>query len=125
MGRHSHLNALRHANHPGLSLLGGGGGGTAGSLLSPEQNDYEEVADDDDQVSVNCQPYDSTFSPGDVSATSNSAPFIAVSPPGTYDVTNDGLQMFLQKPEGKITKQGNTNNVQGTGATINSTLLFQ
>ena len=49
-----------------------------------------------------------TFSNGDISASYYiSAPFVAVSPRGSYTIDNDGLVLYLEKPQGKIqTKVG-------------------
>lgn len=103
--------------------------GISDRLLEPQAQavDYPELAPrkSPSKRSGDCQPFATNFSPGDVSSTSYSAPFIAVSPPGSYKVTQDGLQMFLRKPQGKVTRHGNTNDVQGEGATINSTSVFQ
>lgn len=73
-----------------------------------------------------CTPFHSTFSTSDVSNSEGRAPFIAVSPPGSYKVDQTGLELYLQKPPGKITTKGGVNNVVAEGATVNSTftLLF-
>lgn len=81
------------------------------------------------QTRADCQPFTSTFPPSDVKSDSfttflSEAPFVAISPPGTYSTPGSGLQMFLKKPEGQLTTQGHVNSVVGQGATINSTFTM-
>lgn len=70
-----------------------------------------------------CEPFESSFAPGDVSG-SPGAPFLALSPPESYSATAHGLQLYLTKPPGKITTANGVNNLVGEGATINSTFTF-
>ena len=107
------------------SLLSGrtdssGGSGTGQSLdtQQPGQN--------------GCKPFSSTFPQSDFSSggllslSSSSAPFVALSPDGSYQATGNGLELYLEKPQGTVTKtdNGHTNSVTGTGATVNSTFLL-
>lgn len=71
-----------------------------------------------------CRPFNSTFSQSDISQDFYT-PFIGISPPETYEATGDGLEMFLKKPQGPITRQGHVNSEIGEGATINSTFTMQ
>ena len=75
------------------------------------------------QQRSSCQPFSSTFSQFDVSR-SFFTPFVGVSPPDTYRATGDGLEMFLKRPEGAITRKGHVNSVVGEGATLNSTFTM-
>ncbi|KAI0763829.1 concanavalin A-like lectin/glucanase [Trametes elegans] len=50
--------------------------------------------------------------------------FIATSPPASYELDSDGLQLFLDKPRGKVTTNGNVNDKTADGATINSTFTL-
>ncbi len=50
--------------------------------------------------------------------------FVAISPPGSYELDSDGLQLFLDKPHGSVTTKGNVNNKLAEGATINSTFTL-
>ncbi|THH09733.1 hypothetical protein EW145_g1812 [Phellinidium pouzarii] len=71
---------------------------------------------------THCQAFSSNFLPDDVSREPYT-PFIVISPPETCEA-NDGLQMYLRKPEGAVTRQGHVNSAIGEGATINSTFTI-
>lgn len=79
--------------------------------------------------SSSCQSFSSTFSVSSVSSRSSSddapaSPFVAISPEGSYRAGNDGLELFLQKPDGHITTRGGVNDKVANGATINSTFTL-
>ncbi|KAK0189144.1 glycoside hydrolase family 16 protein [Armillaria mellea] len=67
-----------------------------------------------------CNPFHTTFPSGSVGPDSF---FRALSPPETYEICDDGLAMYLLKPEGSVKRTGNVNDKIGQGATINSTEL--
>lgn len=103
------------------SLLSGrasNGGGTSHQL--------------DNRQQPGCTPMTSTFPPSDfasgglLSLSSSPAPFVATSPEGSYEATGDGLVLYLEKPQGTVTKTdgGKTNSITGNGATVNSTFLL-
>ncbi|KAF7790187.1 hypothetical protein EIP86_001139 [Pleurotus ostreatoroseus] len=71
-----------------------------------------------------CTPFHSKFPASDVSSSENYAPFVVVSPPGSYSVDETGLQLYLKKPVGKITTKDGVNNVVADGATVNSTFTM-
>lgn len=71
-----------------------------------------------------CQPFHTTFSSSDAVSRSTGTPFIADSPEGSYAVTGQGLELYLDRPQGKITRKGGVNNVVADGATVNSTFTF-
>jgi len=73
-----------------------------------------------------CQQFSTSFSSAsDVSRTPGQSAFLAISPESTYEVTNDGLRLDLQKPNGQIVRQNVTNSVVGQGATVNSTFMLR
>ncbi|KII85912.1 glycoside hydrolase family 16 protein [Plicaturopsis crispa FD-325 SS-3] len=80
------------------------------------------------RAAAQCQPLHTTFPASAVYAyNANGAPaagqFAAVSPEGSYQAGN-GLQLFLQKPAGVITKKNGVNDKIAAGATINSTFTM-
>jgi len=76
--------------------------------------------------SANCQPFHSTFSAAEISPPSlfYQPPFVPVSPPQSYAVDNDGLQLFMDKPKGNVKTKNGVNSVVAEGATVNSTFAF-
>lgn len=78
----------------------------------------------DVRASGQCQPFSTTFPSSSVSSEPGSAPFVGISPQDSYEATGNGLHMYLKKPQGTITRSGDTNNVLGEGATVNSTFLM-
>ncbi|KAJ3789778.1 concanavalin A-like lectin/glucanase [Lentinula aff. detonsa] len=72
-----------------------------------------------------CQPFYTTFSDPSTVADSNSnpsnSPFVALSPPETYAITSNGLEMYLQRPKGEVHSTNGMNDNLGEAATINST----
>lgn len=81
------------------------------------------------RANESCQPFTSTFPPSDVKGNSltdllSNAPFVSIGAPGSYGTPGTGLDMYLKKPAGPVTKEGHTNNVVGQGATINSTFTM-
>lgn len=71
-----------------------------------------------------CQPFQTTFSTQDVSRSGSSAPFVGVSPEGSYVVTEQGLELYLDRPEGPIHTKDGVNDKVGEGATVNSTFTI-
>ncbi|PCH44069.1 glycoside hydrolase family 16 protein [Wolfiporia cocos MD-104 SS10] len=70
-----------------------------------------------------CQPFQSNFASIDVSNTPVT-PFQAISPPDSYSVTANGLELFLTRPKGRITTKDGVNNKIAQGATVNSTFTL-
>ncbi|KAJ7765378.1 glycoside hydrolase [Mycena maculata] len=66
--------------------------------------------------SAQCHPFRSTFD-----ASSFNSHFVPISPEGSYALTNNGLEMYLYKPNGRVTTSAGVNDETGEGATINST----
>jgi len=78
-------------------------------------------------ASNTCQPFHTTFPPGSVAGDSNtpsSAPFVAISPQGSYNLGNDGLELYLKKPPGEVTTRKGVNDNTADGATVNSTFTL-
>ncbi|EJD07470.1 concanavalin A-like lectin/glucanase [Fomitiporia mediterranea MF3/22] len=98
------------------------GNSHANGLVSP--SDSEQALSTREHS--DCRPFSLTFSQNDFLAPTpySDAPFVGVSHPGTYETTNDGLQLYLKKPQGHITKHGNVNSEVGEGATVNSTFTI-
>lgn len=71
-----------------------------------------------------CTPFQTTFSPSDVSQSLNT-PFVAVSKRTSYEVTGDGLELFLDKPSGAIQTKNGVNSKIAEGSTINSTFVIR
>ena len=71
----------------------------------------------------NCQTLSINFA-SSVPAVGSSAPFAAISPKGSYEVSESGLELYLRRPQGRITTQDGVNNVVADGATINSTFTL-
>ncbi|KAK0457798.1 glycoside hydrolase family 16 protein [Desarmillaria tabescens] len=71
-----------------------------------------------------CKSFYTTFPSGSVSNTGSDSLFKALSPQETYETGDNGLVMYLLKPEGTIKTTGNVNDKLGKGATINSTEVF-
>lgn len=74
--------------------------------------------------SSRCKAFASDFASSDVSRSQNT-PFQAVSPEGSYSAGNEGLKLFLEKPQGKVYTKDGVNNVVAEGATVNSTFYIQ
>ncbi|KAE9406256.1 concanavalin A-like lectin/glucanase [Gymnopus androsaceus JB14] len=78
-------------------------------------------------LSPHCEPYSTTFSDPSMVSNANdpnsaASRFVALSPPDTYAITSDGLQLYLKRPEGEVSSdKDGVNNKLGEGATINST----
>ncbi|KAJ7668360.1 glycoside hydrolase family 16 protein [Mycena rosella] len=69
-----------------------------------------------------CQPLHIVF---DQSASpSFNSHFTAISPEGSYALTDKGLEMNLYKPNGRVTTSAGVNDKIGDGATINSTFTL-
>jgi len=71
-----------------------------------------------------CQPFHTDFPPSSVSNSPTNAPFVAISPPGSYQTGSDGLELYLMKPDGTVTQKGRTNDKIAYGATVNSTFTI-
>lgn len=69
-----------------------------------------------------CQPFHSSFPPSSVS--SGNSPFVAVSPQGSYGITENGLELYLRKPQGPVKTHDGVNDKIADGATINSTFAL-
>src|ERR1700722_3776168 len=69
-----------------------------------------------------CEPFTSNFNLP--SSVSDSGPFVAISPAGSYRTEDGILELFLQKPPGEVTREGRVNDKLGNGATINSTFTL-
>jgi hypothetical protein len=79
--------------------------------------------------SSSCESFHSSFPASSVSSRSLSnrvpnSPFVAISPEGSYRTGNDGLELFLQKPDGRIISKGGVNDKVADGATVNSTFTL-
>ncbi|KAJ7091321.1 glycoside hydrolase family 16 protein [Mycena belliarum] len=73
------------------------------------------------RADARCQPLQARFS--DAPSSFNSY-FTPISPEGSYSVTDAGLEMYLFKPDGRVTKSAGANDRLGNGATINSTFTL-
>lgn len=73
-----------------------------------------------------CVPFSSSLNPSDVSGKdfSGNSPFVIVSPPGSAESSENGLELFLDKPSGTIQHKDNTNSKVAEGATVNSTFTI-
>jgi hypothetical protein len=76
-----------------------------------------------------CQPFSITFSPSSVSSThftpSSPVPFVAISPQASYQITQGGLELLMERPEGTIHTKDGVNDKTAEGATINCTSTIQ
>ncbi|EIN09399.1 glycoside hydrolase family 16 protein [Punctularia strigosozonata HHB-11173 SS5] len=70
-----------------------------------------------------CTPFHTVFTSSEVSA-SDSAPFVAISPQGSFSAGEEGLRLFLDRPTGKISTTDGINDKVADGATINSTFTL-
>ena len=72
--------------------------------------------------SSNCTPFYTTFSPNDIGPPSllYTPPFVLAGP-GAYSVSDNGLELFMDRPEGEIKTKGGVNDVVAGGTTMNST----
>ncbi|KAH9829986.1 concanavalin A-like lectin/glucanase [Rhodofomes roseus] len=70
-----------------------------------------------------CEPFESSFAPGDVSGNTDTS-FLALTPSGSYSTSDHKLQLYLERPQGKITTKNGVNDKLGEGATVNSTFTF-
>ncbi|KAH9855274.1 concanavalin A-like lectin/glucanase [Lenzites betulinus] len=66
-----------------------------------------------------CEPFSINFSGSQSSEFSRY--FVPISPAGSYELGSDGLDLYLDRPHGKINTKGNVNDKVAEGATINST----
>ncbi|KAJ7760520.1 glycoside hydrolase family 16 protein [Mycena metata] len=69
-----------------------------------------------------CEPFHITFGPStSADFYSNFAP---ISSKGSYALTDSGLEMYLDKPDGNVTTESGVNDEVGRGSTINSTFIL-
>lgn len=54
----------------------------------------------------------------------HSPPFVPVSPSGSYSAGDSGLELYMDKPKGRVKTKGGVNDVVAEGATVNSTFAF-
>ncbi|KAI0334623.1 concanavalin A-like lectin/glucanase [Cubamyces sp. BRFM 1775] len=73
-------------------------------------------------TALQCTPLRISLGSSDPAAFHTS--FVAISPPGSYELASDGLELFLDRPRGQIATKGNVNNKVAEGATINSTFTI-
>ncbi|OCH84696.1 glycoside hydrolase [Obba rivulosa] len=97
------------ASYSGSSQLG----------KSPQPHHRELVS----RSTSDCQELSSVFATGDISTTSDTS-FVAISPVGSYSTGPGGLELFLERPSGKITTKDGVNDKVATGATVNSTFTI-
>ncbi|KAJ7252750.1 concanavalin A-like lectin/glucanase [Mycena haematopus] len=73
-----------------------------------------------------CQHLDRTITFDDSESASRAfySNFIPISPNNSYSLTNNGLELYLYKPEGRVITSDGVNDKQGSGSTINSTFAF-
>ncbi|KAL1942970.1 hypothetical protein VTO73DRAFT_4641 [Trametes versicolor] len=72
--------------------------------------------------SSQCEPLSISFESAPSADVDRS--FVAISPPGSYELGSGGLQLFLDRPHGSVTTKGNVNDKLAEGATINSTFTL-
>ena len=72
----------------------------------------------------NCQALNTSFDSSSIISRDGSSAFQAISPEGSYEISDSGLELYLRRPQGKITTQDGINNIVGDGATINSTFTL-
>ncbi|KAF7370643.1 Glycoside hydrolase family 16 protein [Mycena sanguinolenta] len=72
-----------------------------------------------------CQRLDRiTFDDSDSASRAFYSNFIPISPDNSYALTSNGLELYLYKPEGRVTTSDGVNDQLANGATINSTFIF-
>ncbi|KAJ7334087.1 glycoside hydrolase family 16 protein [Mycena albidolilacea] len=71
-----------------------------------------------------CEEYHVTFDGSELASESFDSHFITISPAKSYALTNNGLEIYLHKPEGHVTTSNGTNDKLGDGATIHSTFTL-
>ncbi|KZT43070.1 concanavalin A-like lectin/glucanase [Sistotremastrum suecicum HHB10207 ss-3] len=69
-----------------------------------------------------CRPSKTTFTSSTTLGPAEA--FVALSPSDTYELTDNGLELHLQRPEGTVTTSKGVNDKLGDGATVNSTFSF-
>lgn len=76
--------------------------------------------------SSQCTPFKSAFGPGSVGSkgSSDSEPFVAVSPDGSWALGEGGLELYMERPKGDVKTEGGINDVVADGATVNSTFTM-
>lgn len=77
-------------------------------------------------IAHTCQPFRTTFNstsraiPNHKRSYSDS-PFIGISEEGSYKLGDNGLELYLDRPDCQINTKDKVNDILGDGATINST----
>ena len=71
-----------------------------------------------------CEPFQSRFTASDVSHSRFDSSFIPLSPANSYQVSDGGLVLFMDKPPGHVKTKDGANNVVAEGATVNSTFTI-
>ena len=51
--------------------------------------------------------------------------FVPLNSPSSYNLGADGLKLFLDRPDGKITKKGDVNDKVAEGSTFNGTYIIK
>ena len=85
--------------------------------------DVDAVVVETRRSSSQCEPINTNFTASDVSR-SLDVPFQVVSPEGSYSVNNEGLKLYLEKPQTTVHTKGGINDVVAEGATVNSTFYM-
>ncbi|KAF7308482.1 Glycoside hydrolase family 16 protein [Mycena chlorophos] len=76
-----------------------------------------------DHALPDCQPFHADFTDPNTRQEAFNTQLTLVD--GSYAFTDKGLEMYMQKPEGKTTKMANgTNDKLGRGTTVNATVAF-
>ena len=69
-----------------------------------------------------CEPFHSNFEHSDISSNHfASTPFVAISNNDSYSVSQNGLELYLEKPNRPVKTKDGVNDVVAEGATVNST----
>ncbi|KAF8219128.1 hypothetical protein L208DRAFT_1427141 [Tricholoma matsutake] len=71
--------------------------------------------------SPRCLPLSTTFSSSSVSSV---APFVAITPRHSYQTTQAGLELYMERPQGAIKSKNGVNDKIAEGATVNSTFTI-
>ncbi|OSD00131.1 glycoside hydrolase family 16 protein [Trametes coccinea BRFM310] len=96
---------------------------TVGSVGSPDRSGSLGLKEHYARsVASDCVPLSITLDSSH--ATDFYRSFVPVSPAGSYQLASDGLQLFLDRPQGKIVTKQNVNDKVAEGATLNSTFTL-
>ncbi|KAJ7180633.1 glycoside hydrolase family 16 protein [Mycena filopes] len=85
---------------------------------------HAHASPDRREIGTHCEPFHITFEQSTSPAFYSN--FVPISPEGSYDLTANGLELYLDKPDGPVTtsKDKGVNDKVGNGATINSTFVL-